>query len=270
MTRYFAKQSQASPAAVIPMRLTDRITAEGRRLFQLRSFFPLVLLVPLYFALMQMARFELRWGEEVEDLWLAACVFVSGSGLLLRCLTVGYVPAGTSGRGRGEPSASVLNTRGMYSIVRNPLYLGNGIMWVGVALSTTSAWFVILSILIYWLYIERVIAAEESFLANRFGSAFQDWAQSTPCFLPHLSSWRPPAMPFSLRTVLRKEYSGLIAVGVAFTLVEFISDTLLEGEPPSRWLVTDWEWVVFFAVTVCSGATLQFMKKRHWLDASGR
>ena len=252
------------------MLLNDRIADEGRRLFRLRSFVPLALLPPLYFALMQMARFELRWGEEVEDLWLAVCVCISGLGLLLRCLTVGFVPSGTSGRSRGEPSASTLNTLGMYSIVRNPLYLANGVMWVGVALSTTSAWFVGLSILVYWLYIERVISAEEWFLASRFGDAFRAWAKSTPCFLPRLSLWRAPAMRFSLRTVLGREYSGLVAVGVAFTLVEFISDTLLEGEPPARWVVTDREWVIFFAVTVGIGTVLRFMKKCRWLDASGR
>src|SRR5579871_4083529 len=72
------------------MRLTDRITAEGRYLFQLRSFMPLVLLPALYFALLKMARFELRWGHAVDQLWLAFCIVVSVLGLLMRCLTVGF------------------------------------------------------------------------------------------------------------------------------------------------------------------------------------
>src|SRR5579871_6128954 len=143
------------------MRLTDRITAEGRYLFQLRSFMPLVLLPALYFALLKMARFELRWGHTVDQLWLGFCIVVSVLGLLMRGITVGFVPGGTCGRQRGAPSASTLNTLGMYSVVRNPLYLANGVMWFGVALATTSAWFVVTSMLIYWLYIERVISAEE-------------------------------------------------------------------------------------------------------------
>jgi protein-S-isoprenylcysteine O-methyltransferase Ste14 len=110
------------------MRVAERLSADGRRLFQLRSLMPLALLVPLFFALMQIARFELRWGEEVEDWWLVFCVSISTLGLAMRCLTVGFVPAGTSGRGRGAPSAATLNTGGMYSVVRNPLYLANGIM----------------------------------------------------------------------------------------------------------------------------------------------
>ncbi|HEX4050296.1 MAG TPA: isoprenylcysteine carboxylmethyltransferase family protein [Steroidobacteraceae bacterium] len=252
------------------MRLTDQITAEGRRLFQLRSAMPVVLLPALYFALLQMAHFEQRWGEQVEDFWLAFCVCISALGLLMRCLTVGFVPAGTSGRGQGTPSASTLNTLGMYSIVRSPLYLANGVMWFGVALATSSGWFVIVSVLVYWIYIERVIAAEEAFLEAHFGDTFRHWAQSTPCFLPRPSLWRAPAMHFSLRTVLRREHSGLIAVGVMIPLIKFISNTLIEGEPPARWVVTDRAWVIFLAATLFCGLILKLMKKRHWLDAVGR
>ncbi|HEY7930373.1 MAG TPA: isoprenylcysteine carboxylmethyltransferase family protein [Steroidobacteraceae bacterium] len=231
---------------------------------------PLVLLPALYFALLQMAQFEQRWGKQAENRWLVFCVCVSALGLLTRSLTVGFVPAGTSGRGQGTPSASTLNTLGMYSIVRSPLYLANGIMWLGVALATTSGWFVVVSVLVYWLYIERVIAAEEAFLEVQFGDAFRSWAQSTPCFLPRPSLWRAPAMTFSLRTVLRREHSGLIAVGVVFTLIEFISNALIPGEPPARWLVTDRPWVIFLAATVVTGFILQMMKKGRWLDAAGR
>lgn len=231
---------------------------------------PLVLLPGLYFALLQMAHFKLQWGEKVEDRWLAFCVCVSGLGLLLRCLTQGFVPAGSSGGTRVTPIATTLNTLGMYSIVRNPLYLANGIMWLGVVLATTSIWFVLVSLLTFWLYIERVIAVEEEYLSTRFGEQFQRWVRHTPCFLPRPSLWRPPQMPFSLRAVLRREYSPLIALGVAFTLLEFISGTLLEGEPVVRWVVTDREWVLFFAATLLIGLTLQFMKKRRWLDAPGR
>lgn len=252
------------------MRLTDRITTQGRRLFQLRGVIPLVLLVPLWFALQHMARFEQAWGERVENLWLLGCACLSGLGLLVRCATVGYAPAGTSGRSRGAPGAVTLNTLGMYSIVRNPLYLANAIMWLGVALATTSLWFAALSMLVYWLYIERVISAEEAFLIERFGASYQNWMARTPCFLPRFSLWRSPTMGFSLRAVLRREYPALIAIGVLFTLVEFISDTLLQGEPVSRWLITDRQWVIFFAATVVVGMSLRVLKKLHWLDVPGR
>jgi hypothetical protein len=115
-----------------------------------------------------------------------------------------------------------------------------------------------------------VIAAEEAFLTERFGDEFRRWTTRTPCFIPSLSLWHGPAMTFSLRTVLRRESSGLIAMGIAFPLIEFISDTLLAGEPVERWVVTDWQWVVFLGATLLVGLVLQLLKKLRWLSVSGR
>jgi protein-S-isoprenylcysteine O-methyltransferase Ste14 len=252
------------------MRLIERITAEGRRLFRLRSVVPLVLLPLLLLALTDTAKFELKWGERVEDAWLVFCLGISIVGVALRCATVGFVPSGTSGRGRAAPAAASLNNLGMYSVVRNPLYLANGIMWLGVALSTASILFAAVTALVYWLYIERVISAEEEFLARRFGDSYRQWVMRTPCFVPRFSQWRPPDMSFSLRSVVRREYPCIIALGVAFTLVEVVSDVLMEGEPMRQWLVTDRGWVEFFCVTVLAGILIRVLKKLHLLDAAGR
>jgi hypothetical protein len=168
------------------------------------------------------------------------------------------------------PSAAKLNRLGMYSIVRNPLYLGNAIMWLGVALATASGWFVAVTVLAYWLYIERVICAEEAFLAEQFGDDYQAWVTTTPCFVPRLAHWQASDMAFSLRTVLRREYLGFIALAVAFTLVDFVPDVVLGGEPISSWLVTDRGWVVFLAVAVVLGLAVRLVKKLHLLDTAGR
>jgi hypothetical protein len=59
-------------------------------------------------------------------------------------------------------------------------------------------------------------------------------------------------------------------MGNAFPLIEFISDTLLAGEPVERWVVTDWQWVVFLGATLLVGLVLQLLKKLRWLSVSGR
>jgi len=164
----------------------------------------------------------------------------------------------------------MLNRVGMYSIVRNPLYVANGIMLFGVTLATATFWFVAVTMLAYWLYIERIISAEEAYLAEEFGEAYDDWAAETPCFLPRVSRWKAPDLSFSLRLMLRREYPGFIALATAFTLVELISDVFLEGEPFRRWLVTDRDWVIFFVTAMAIGLTIRSLKKLHYLDAAGR
>jgi protein-S-isoprenylcysteine O-methyltransferase Ste14 len=252
------------------MRLTQRITADGERLFRLRSFAPFVLAPLMLVALYNLGRFELKWGWAAEEAWLVFCLLIGLVGLGLRCLTIGFAGRGTSGRGTTTPSALTLNIDGMYSVVRNPLYLANGIMLVAVAMATATWWFAAVMVLAYWLYIERIIAAEEAFLATQFGEAFGDWVRKTPCFWPRFSQWRAPDLSFSPRTVLRREYPGFMALTVAFALVELISDVVMEGEPFRRWLITDREWASLFVFGIVFGLLVRTMKKLHLLDVPNR
>ncbi|NLL27934.1 MAG: DUF1295 domain-containing protein [Bacteroidales bacterium] len=42
-----------------------------------------------------------------------------------------FIPKGISGKNTEKQIADFLNTKGMYSIVRHPLYLGDFLMWLG-------------------------------------------------------------------------------------------------------------------------------------------
>jgi len=82
-------------------------------------------------------------------------------GLFIRAYAVGHTPANTSGRNTKEQLADELNTTGIYSMVRHPLYLGNFFMWLGAAVLTKNGWFIVAFILLYWIYYERIMFAEE-------------------------------------------------------------------------------------------------------------
>ncbi|WP_317038972.1 hypothetical protein ACF3NR_05840 [Vaginella massiliensis] len=52
----------------------------------------------------------------------------------------------------------------MYSMVRQPLYLSNFLMWIAPAMLTGNFWFIVAFCLFYWVYYERFMYAEEQFL----------------------------------------------------------------------------------------------------------
>jgi hypothetical protein len=143
------------------------------------------------------------------------------AGQKLRILTGGFVPAETSGRNSAGQVARDLNTTGLYSLVRNPLYLGNSLMYLGLGLCTQSLVLALVMALVLVIYYERIIAAEEAFLAWSFGDRYLEWAARTPAFLPRLTGWIAPSMPFSLRTVIRREHASFYGAVVALYLVEF-------------------------------------------------
>lgn len=243
------------------MRLIDQLARDGGFLFRWRSFLPLVVIPAAIPALSDAAWVEHLWGDTPENMWVYACMILSFAGLAIRWATVGFVPAGTSGRNTRSQRADVLNTTGMYSLVRNPLYLGNFVAILGLALSTMAWWFVLIVVLSYWLYIERIIAAEEKFLAEKFGATYGEWTRNTPVFLPIFSGWRPPTERFSLRTMLRREYNGVLAVAASYLALEAIGDLLIEGDALTSWLAEDRTWIWLLLASALVFFSLRTLKK---------
>lgn len=109
----------------------------------------------------------------------------------------------------------------------------------------------------FWLYHERIIYAEEEFLRGKFGDAFRVWAQRTPAFVPSLKNWMPPLLPFSLRTVLKREHSAVFGLVSAMTVFELVEARIVTGR-----FQVDGFWAVAFAVTAVLYVTLVVLKKK--------
>lgn len=253
------------------MLLKDLLVKQGHFIFRWRSFLPLVLVPLAVPAMLDSAAIEAHWGAAWADAWVYLCFLLSLAGLGIRIVTVAHVPAGTSGRNTQDQRAQQLNTTGMYSLMRNPLYVGNFISILGVVLAIKSIWFTGMFCLAYALYIERVVFAEEDFLSRRFGDAYTSWAARTPAFFPRFGNWQPPALAASWRTVLRREYNGFFGIITAFVVFEICLDLGLEGQSLVEWLSDDWPWPSLFMVGLLTFLALRTLKKQtRWLHIPGR
>jgi len=194
--------------------------------------------------------------EVLDHLWEAFCLFIGFLGLGIRALTIGHTPRGTSGRNTRKQVADSVNTTGMYSIVRNPLYLGNFCMGLSVALFTQLWWLTLIFILAFWIYYERIIFAEEAYLRNKFGDAYLEWANATPVFVPAFKKYQKADLPFSMRNVLRREYNGFFALISAMFALETVGEYFSEGK-----LELDVGWTVLFGIAFIIWMTLRTLKK---------
>ena len=192
------------------MALKEELESSGNWLFRWRSYVPLVM-VPVLLLAMQEYLLPVK-NETLYHLWDAFCLLISSLGLVIRILTIGYTPKGTSGRNTKKQVAFTLNTTGMYSITRNPLYLGNFVIGLGFALFLYLWWLVVIYILVFWLYYERIIYAEEEFLRRKFGDEYLNWANETPVLIPDFGKFRKAALRFSWKNVLKREYNGFLAI----------------------------------------------------------
>jgi len=236
------------------MTLRTHFENSGNWLFRRRSYLPLFLLAILLPAVVWS---DYPGASHTEDYpWELFCLAVSLSGLAIRVLAVSHAAPSTSGRGTQEPVAAALNTVGMYSVVRHPLYVGNYLMWLGVTLLPRVWWCPVICSLAFWLYYERIAFAEEEFLRRRFGDAWAAWAARTPAFVPALHNWQAPVQRFSVRHVLRREYSALFGLVSSFMFLEIVSDLVHKKR-----LEVDPVWGVVFACTGVAYLVLRRLKR---------
>lgn len=253
------------------MSLHDDMVKHGHTMFRHRSYLPLLIIGPLLVAMKESVYLESLVGDRAEDLWVLFSFIISLAGFAIRCYTVGHVPAGTSGRGTQSQRAHHLNTTGAYSIVRNPLYLGNFIIILGVLLSIKVWWLIALGCLAFFIYMERIILAEETFLAETYDAQYTDWREKTPVILPNFKLWQKPELPFSWKTVMKREYPAFIAIGSVFFITELVTDLFFEGENLREWLIDDWAWLVMLIVFLGFGFSCRYLKKStNYLKVKGR
>ena len=237
------------------MALQEEFETTGEYFFQWRSYLPLAMAGLFILALAQF------WypfnGRDLNLAWDGGCLAVALAGQAVRFFTVGFVPRGTSGRNTRGQVAETLNTTGMYAVVRNPIYLGNFIIWFGLSLFMKSVWFTTVIVLFFTIFYERIIFREEAFLRQKFGGVFMEWADATPVIIPQFKNWRPPSLPFSFKSAIVREYGTFFAIITTFTVLE-----VLAGLFNSRQLTLDPVWVKLFIFSGAFYLTIRYLKKK--------
>ena len=202
------------------MALVQSFEKQGNFLFKYRGQFPVLLFI-LSVPFIYLTDYTLINYKEY-NVFMFTAISISVLGFLVRFYTIGTTPKGTSGRNTKEQVADVLNSSGMYSMVRHPLYLGNYIIWLGISLASFNIYFVIIMSLLFWIYYERIMFAEERFLERKFGADYLNWASKLPAFLPSILNFKKSDTKFSIITVLRREYASVLAAVVGFTFIEVL------------------------------------------------
>lgn len=244
--------------------LRDELADSGNFFFRWRGYLPFLIL-PLVFIALRNGEVLEKYNT-VDEIYEVLCFLISLTGLLFRFITVGFVPAGTSGRNKSRQIAEHLNTTGMYSIVRNPLYFGNLMVFSGIMLFTQRWWLILIGLLMAVIYFEMIILAEEKFLYSKFGDTFLNWTKRTPVIIPKFRLWIRPELPFSFKRALTREYPGVFALVSAFAFLDMSGDLLTEGK-----FEIDFGWAVLFLISFVFFLTIFFLKKKtKVLKAPGR
>jgi protein-S-isoprenylcysteine O-methyltransferase Ste14 len=147
-----------------------------------------------------------------------AGIALVGAGEWVRLLAVRHI--GTVSRTRTDRLGPLVAS-GPFRWVRNPLYIGNIAIWIGLTLTAGLPWLIAPVALLLALEYHAIVRWEEQLLAARLGEPYRRYVALVPRWLPRppLARWNTTDAPFTWSATLFSERGTLIAIGVGFLLL---------------------------------------------------
>jgi len=154
--------------------------------------------------------------------------------------------------------AEALVTGGIYSHVRNPMYVGNFLLVLGMSIASNSWMFLLLALPLVVLMHMAIVAAEEDFLSNRFGAEFDAFCARSPRWVPRLSGLTATfrSHSFNWRRVLVKEYQKPFDWVAALAIVTILKIALAHGLQQHPLVVGLMAFVMLVRVSLYIGARM--------------
>ena len=100
--------------------------------------------------------------------------------------------AGSETRTTGGVGGTNLIISGPFAYVRNPLYVGNILMYFGLGIMSFALfpYLQVIAISFFILQYHLIVGEEESFLEKKFGEQFKRFVENVPRFFPRLTPYK--------------------------------------------------------------------------------
>ncbi len=163
------------------------------------------------------------------NIWsLAAGFIIALTGELIRLWGVSW--AGSETRTTGGVGGTYLIVSGPFAHLRNPLYLGNILMYTGLGIMSFALfpWLQIAGFLFFSFQYYMIVQAEEKYLEETFGEEFKAYKTSVPRFIPRLTKYKAGSLEqpsYDIKKGLKSENRSLQAftfVVVTILLIWFL------------------------------------------------
>ena len=132
-----------------------------------------------------------------------------------------------------EKKGQKLAMSGPYAFVRNPLYVGNFFLGLGVTVIVGN-WIILALFLAGFLGIYTgTIRGEEKHLREVFGKLYEDYCRDVPSFLPRLTPYASPQKDSFLwsRILKHHEYITVLGIALMLMLIHLYDEFFLAKEP---------------------------------------
>jgi protein-S-isoprenylcysteine O-methyltransferase Ste14 len=167
---------------------------------------------------------------DLDAVFDLTAVVVTMLGEALRALTIGYEYIIRGGRNR-QVYATTLVQGGVFAHCRNPLYLGNVLIVLGMALVINSTAFYLIFVPFVLLAYATMVAAEEAYLRGKFGAEYDDYCRRVNRWWPSWTGFSRSVegMRFNWRRLVVKEFNTAFVVAAVLPGLAFWSDYRVVG-----------------------------------------
>jgi protein-S-isoprenylcysteine O-methyltransferase Ste14 len=131
-----------------------------------------------------------------------------------------------------EKKGRKLAVDGPFAFVRNPLYIGNFLLGLGIVLIARNAWLAGVFLLGFTILYRGTIRREEAELAARFGEVYRRYCENVPRLIPRLTRWcGQERVSFQWRFVLKHhEYITFLGIAVLMAGQYLWEEVILEHD----------------------------------------
>ncbi|MDH3444409.1 MAG: isoprenylcysteine carboxylmethyltransferase family protein [Deltaproteobacteria bacterium] len=179
-------------------------------------------LFPLIFAVGALTiRPKIMFDSVVADRILVTTgLIVALLGQAVRLITIGFEYIHRGGKD-GQVYAGRLVRGGVYGITRNPMYVGNGMIAIGMTMHFGSPLGYIILIPFFLFVYQAIVAAEETYLRNKFGDEYDDYERSVNRYVPALSRVRESfaGMRFDWRRSIKKDLGTVVGLIIGLIML---------------------------------------------------
>lgn len=139
--------------------------------------------------------------------------------------------AGSETRTTGKVGGTYLIISGPFAYVRNPLYVGNILIYLGLGIMSFALfpYLQIIALMFFVFQYYLIVKAEEEYLFNTFGEQYKKYFESVPRFFPRFTPHRDESVeqpPFKINEGLKSErrtLQALFAVSILILIKYFLS-----------------------------------------------
>ena len=154
------------------------MTALSDKVFKYRSYTP----IPFVILMLVFQK------ANIESLIIGFAITLIGE--LIRLWGVSY--AGSETRTTGAVGGTYLIISGPFAYVKNPIYLGNILMYFGFGVMSLALfpYLQILALIFFYFQYYLIIKREEGYLREQFGEEYEKYYNAVPKLIPNIFPYR--------------------------------------------------------------------------------